>query len=153
MPVALWLVLRPKVIGGCRGGIFLYAAVKYAAVNRAAEWRFALNLINSPDPQIRNAIVRQDLASVLHPIVHHRALEQQQMVIVGGQGSTIVDADGTSYLDAMAGLWCVNIGYGRTELAAVAAEQMQALAYYPHTAMNAPAAALASTIGGLMGGG
>lgn len=112
-----------------------------------------MNLINSPDPEIRNAIVRQDLESVLHPIVQHRTLEKQQMVIVGGQGSTIVDADGTSYLDAMAGLWCVNIGYGRTELAAVAAEQMQTLAYYPHTAMNAPASALAGTINGLVGGG
>jgi alpha/beta hydrolase fold len=38
---------------------------------------------------------------------------------------TVVDADGTSYLDAMAGLWCANIGYGRTELAEVAAEQMR----------------------------
>jgi taurine-pyruvate aminotransferase len=112
-----------------------------------------LNLINSPDPEIRRAIVKQDLDSVLHPIVQHRALEKNQMVIVGGQGSTIVDADGTSYLDAMAGLWCVNIGYGRTELAAVAADQMQQLAYYPHTSMNAPAAALADTINGLMGGG
>jgi adenosylmethionine-8-amino-7-oxononanoate aminotransferase len=52
----------------------------------------------------------------------------------------------------MAGLWCVNIGYGRAELATVAAEQMQALAYYPHTAMNVPAAALADRINGLMGG-
>ena len=59
------------------------------------------------------------------------------MVVAGGQGSTIFDADGTAYLDAMAGLWCVNIGYGRTELADVAAEQMRELAYFPHTAMNA----------------
>ncbi len=51
-----------------------------------------------------------------------------------------------------AGLWCVNIGYGRAELAAVAAEQMQALAYYPHTAMNVPAASLADKINGLLGG-
>ena len=40
----------------------------------------------------------------------------------------------------MAGLWCVNIGYGRTELADVAAEQMRQLSYFPHTAMNVPAA-------------
>jgi taurine-pyruvate aminotransferase len=73
--------------------------------------------------------------------------------VTGGQGSTVFDADGTSYLDAMAGLWCVNIGYGRTELADVAAEQMRQLSYYPHFAMNAPAAALADKINGLMGGG
>ena len=53
----------------------------------------------------------------------------------------------------MAGLWCVNIGYGRTELAEVAADQMRQLSYFPHTAMNVPAAALAEKINGLMGGG
>jgi adenosylmethionine-8-amino-7-oxononanoate aminotransferase len=84
--------------------------------------------------------------------VQHRALETSQMVITGAQGSTIVDADGSTYLDAMAGLWCVNIGYGRTELAQIAAEQMAQVAYYPHTAMNLPAAELGTLLNGLMGG-
>ena len=53
----------------------------------------------------------------------------------------------------MAGLWCVNIGYGRGELAEVAADQMQQLAYFPHTQMNVPAAGLAEKINTLMGGG
>jgi adenosylmethionine-8-amino-7-oxononanoate aminotransferase len=74
-------------------------------------------------------------------------------VVTGAHGSTIYDADGTAYLDAMAGLWCVNIGYGRGELADVAADQMQQLAYFPHTQMNVPAAALAEKINTLMGGG
>ena len=112
-----------------------------------------MSLTNQPDPEARQRVVAQDLANVMHPIVQHRALEQSQMVVTGAQGSTIVDADGTTYLDAMAGLWCVNIGYGRTELAQIAAEQMQAMAYYPHTAMNLPAAQLAEQINGLMGGG
>src|SRR6201996_9053970 len=110
-------------------------------------------LTNAPDPALREAVVQQDLGNVLHPIVQHKVLESKQMVITGGQGSTVFDADGTAYLDAMAGLWCVNIGYGRTELADVAAQQMQQLSYFPHTAMNAPAAALADKINGLMGGG
>jgi taurine-pyruvate aminotransferase len=110
-------------------------------------------LSNSPDPAIRETLVRQDLDNVLHPIVQHKTLESRQFVVTGGQGSTVFDADGTSYLDAMAGLWCVNIGYGRTELADVAAEQMRQLSYFPHTAMNLPAAALAEKINGLMGGG
>ena len=112
-----------------------------------------MSLTNSPDPALREAVVQQDLKSVLHPIVQHKALESKQMVVAGGQGSTVFDADGTAYLDAMAGLWCVNIGYGRAELADVAAEQMRELAYFPHTAMNAPAAELADKINGLMGGG
>jgi taurine-pyruvate aminotransferase len=110
-------------------------------------------LSNSPDPAVRAAVVQQDLGNVLHPIVQHKTLETKQMVVTGGEGSTIFDADGTGYLDAMAGLWCVNIGYGRTELAEVAAEQMRQLSYFPHTAMNVPAAELAEKINGLMGGG
>jgi len=112
-----------------------------------------VSLTNTPDPAIRAAVVKQDLENVLHPIVQHRTLEKSQMVVTGAQGSTITDADGTQYLDAMAGLWCVNIGYGRTELAEVAAEQMQQIAYYPHTAMNLPAARLGEQINNLMGGG
>ncbi len=111
-----------------------------------------MSLTNTPDLEARAKVVKQDLDSVLHPIVQHRALEKSQLVITGGQGSTIVDADGSTYLDAMAGLWCVNIGYGRTELAQIAAEQMQQIAYYPHTAINFPAAQLGEQINGLMGG-
>ena len=105
--------------------------------------------MSTPD---RPAVVRQDLANVIHPILPHRQLEQQQMVVVSAKDSTVVDADGREYLDGMAGLWCVNIGYGRTELAEVAADQMRELAYYPHTAMNRPAAALAEKVNGLLGG-
>jgi taurine-pyruvate aminotransferase len=112
-----------------------------------------MTLTNAPDPALRDAVVQQDLGNVLHPIVQHKVLEAKQMVITGGQNSTIYDADGTEYLDGMAGLWCVNIGYGRTELADVAADQMRQLSYFPHTAMNLPAAGLAEKINTLMGGG
>ena len=112
-----------------------------------------MSIVNTPDPAIRAAIVKQDLENVLHPIVQHRALEKAQLVIAGAQGSTIRDADGTEYLDGMSGLWCVNIGYGRTELAQVAYDQMLQLSYFPHTAMNEPAARLATQINTLMGGG
>jgi len=100
----------------------------------------------------RPSVVKQDLANVIHPIVPHKQLEEHQLVIVSGKDSTVVDADGREYLDGMAGLWCVNIGYGRTELAEVAADQMRRLSYYPHTAMNLPAAALAEKVNGLLGG-
>lgn len=111
-----------------------------------------MSLTNQPDPEARRRVVEQDLGSVMHPIVQHRALEKSQLVVTAAQGSTIVDADGTTYLDAMAGLWCVNIGYGRTELAQIAAEQMQQMAYYPHTAINLPAAQLGEQVNRLMGG-
>ncbi|MDX1396829.1 MAG: aminotransferase class III-fold pyridoxal phosphate-dependent enzyme, partial [Gemmatimonadota bacterium] len=67
----------------------------------------------------------------LHPFVDPQALEEKgTRVIVGAQGSHLVDADGRRILDAMAGLWCVNIGYGRTELAEAARRQMEELPYY-----------------------
>jgi adenosylmethionine-8-amino-7-oxononanoate aminotransferase len=111
-----------------------------------------MSVTNQPDPEARQRVVAQDLDNVMHPLVQHKALEKSQMVVTGAQGSTIVDADGTTYLDAMAGLWCVNIGYGRTELAQIAAEQMQQMAYYPHTAINLPASQLGEQINQLMGG-
>src|SRR5437764_13951741 len=97
-----------------------------------------MSLPNTPDPAVRDAVVRQDLGNVLHPIVQHRALEGKQMVVTGGSGSTVVDADGTEYLDGMAGLWCGNIGYGRTELPGAAADQRRQLSYFPPTATNGP---------------
>lgn len=101
----------------------------------------------------RHAVVTTDLRNVLHPIVPPKQLEEKQLVVVGGHDSTVVDANGKEYLDTMSGLWCVNIGYGRVELAEVAAEQMRSLAYFPHTAINLPAAALGEQINNLLGGG
>ncbi|MDZ4692205.1 aspartate aminotransferase family protein [Terricaulis sp.] len=51
-------------------------------------------------------------------------------IIVRAEGSTIFDGDGNAILDGMAGLWCVNVGYGREELVRAAAEQMQELPFY-----------------------
>jgi taurine-pyruvate aminotransferase len=112
-----------------------------------------MSITNTPDPEERAKVVKQDLDSVLHPIVQLKMLEQNNIVVTGAQGSTIVDQNGATYLDAMAGLWCVNIGYGRIELAQIAAEQMERIAYYPHTAINLPAAELGEQINNLMGGG
>jgi adenosylmethionine-8-amino-7-oxononanoate aminotransferase len=61
------------------------------------------------------------------------------MVMVGGQGATLTDADGNDYIDAMAGLWCVNVGYGQERLVEAAARQMRQLPYTPLT-RPAPAA-------------
>src|SRR5437879_5851669 len=52
-----------------------------------------------------------------------------QLIIVSGQGATLTDIEGREYVDGMASLWNVNVGYGREELAAAAAEQMKTLAF------------------------
>src|ERR1700746_25081 len=125
---------KPRQLGKITAKAFASAVFHYPFSEAA------MSLLNSPDPAVRAAVVQQDLGNVLHPIVQHKALETKQMVVTRSEGSTIVDADGTEYLDGMAGLWCVNIGYGRSELAEVAADQMRQLSYFPHTAMHAPAA-------------
>ena len=45
-----------------------------------------MSLTNAPDPAVRQAVVRQDLDNVLHPIVQHKVLEAKQMVVTGGAG-------------------------------------------------------------------
>lgn len=52
-----------------------------------------------------------------------------QLIFTSGQGATLTDVDGREYIDGMASLWNVNVGYGRTVLAEVAAEQMKTLAF------------------------
>src|SRR5215208_4589320 len=53
------------------------------------------------------------------------------MVITEGDGVWVTDLDGKRYLDGMSGLWCVNVGYGREELARAAYEQLNTLPYFP----------------------
>lgn len=55
------------------------------------------------------------------------------------------------YLDAMAGLWCVNVGYGREELAEAAYEQLKKLAYFPLTQSHVPAIQLGEKLNELLG--
>ncbi|MGI9366799.1 MAG: aspartate aminotransferase family protein [Rhizobiaceae bacterium] len=72
-----------------------------------------------------------DNAHHLHPFTDHAELRENGVrVVTGADGNYIFDSEGNKILDGMAGLWCVNIGYGREELADVAAEQMRELAYY-----------------------
>ncbi|HEX4078614.1 MAG TPA: aspartate aminotransferase family protein [Rhizomicrobium sp.] len=60
----------------------------------------------------------------------HARGELPGRVIAGGEGVYITDADGRRSLDAFAGLYCVNVGYGRSEIAEAIAEQARTLAYY-----------------------
>src|SRR5712691_13287007 len=52
-----------------------------------------------------------------------------QLMLVSGKGATLTDVEGREYIDGMASLWNVNVGYGRTELADAAADQMKRLAF------------------------
>jgi len=73
----------------------------------------------------------QASAHLFQPFADNAALQREgARVITGGQGCIIEDSTGKRYLDAFAGLWCVNVGYGRPELVTAAAEQMAQMPYY-----------------------
>lgn len=102
---------------------------------------------------LKREILQKDLDHVWHPLAQHSTLQQNPpLVVVKANGSVVTDADGKEYLDGMAGLYCVNVGYGRPELAEAAAAQMKDLPYYPHTQANIPAARLADRLNSLIGG-
>src|ERR687898_1556997 len=61
------------------------------------------------------------------------------MIVEKGDGAWITDTDGNRYLDGMLGLWCVNVGYGREELAQAAYDQLKTLPYYPLLKSHQPA--------------
>jgi putrescine aminotransferase len=72
-----------------------------------------------------------DAAHHLHPFTDHKNLRDAgSRIITHAKGPFIYDSDGNEILDGMAGLWCVNIGYGRDELAEAAYKQMNELPYY-----------------------
>lgn len=72
-----------------------------------------------------------DNAHHLHPFTDHKDLRAAgTRVITKADGPFIYDSDGNEILDGMAGLWCVNAGYGRDELVEAAAAQMRELPYY-----------------------
>jgi L-2,4-diaminobutyrate transaminase len=74
-----------------------------------------------------------DRENFFHPSTHlaqHARGESPNRIVTGGEGVYIEDRDGTKLLDAFAGLYCVNVGYGRTEIADAIAEQARQLAYY-----------------------
>ncbi|QDZ02910.1 aspartate aminotransferase family protein [Nitratireductor mangrovi] len=77
--------------------------------------------------QLREA----DAAHHLHPFTDHKDLRAAgSRIITRADGPFIYDTEGNEILDGMAGLWCVNVGYGRDELADAAYTQMKELPYY-----------------------
>jgi len=80
-----------------------------------------------------NDLEALDRAHMFHPSTHLAQFahgEAPSRIITGGDGVHIVDRDGKRSMDGFAGLYCVNIGYGRTEVADAISEQAHKLAYY-----------------------
>ncbi len=96
-----------------------------------------------------HAIQAMDSANYMHPFTDTKELASKgARVIVKGEGIFVWDSEGKKILDGMSGLWCVNVGYGRTELAEAAYKQMTVLPYYNSffNTTNVPAVELAKAI-------
>jgi len=81
----------------------------------------------------RNELDAWDREHFFHPSTHmaaHARGDSPNRIITSGEGVYIVDREGRRSLDAFAGLYCVNAGYGRREIADAIAEQAHQLAYY-----------------------
>lgn len=90
-----------------------------------------------------------DRAHHLPPFTDFKALgEEGSRIITHAEGVYIFDSEGRRILDGMAGLWCVNLGYGREELVRAASEQLSRLPYYNtfFKTTHPPAVRLAETL-------
>jgi adenosylmethionine-8-amino-7-oxononanoate aminotransferase len=77
-----------------------------------------------------DSLLALDRRHLIHPVSNFRAHERVgPLVLASGQGAYLRDADGKEYLDAFAGLWCVNVGYGQQSVVEAAAAQMSRLPY------------------------
>jgi len=110
-----------------------------------------MNLRNYDIPALR----KLDLAHHLPAQADFKLLHELggSRIITRADGCTIYDGDGNALLDGMAGLWCVNVGYGREELAKAAYDQMLELPFYNTFFKTAtpPPVMLAAKISELLG--
>jgi 4-aminobutyrate aminotransferase-like enzyme len=90
----------------------------------AGGWRYSFYQPMPQEQQMDHSlsqIAEMDRASVLHPFTQAKDYASGKAgdptIITGGKGIRIQDAKGNSYIDGFAGLYCVNVGYGRDEVA------------------------------------
>ena len=92
-------------------------------------------------------LVKADQDHLIHPL-HHPVDNAEPMIYVRGRGAMIQEIGGREYIDGLSGLWNVNVGHGRAELAEAAAAQMKELAYFSGYvgSTNIPAITLANKL-------
>jgi len=98
-------------------------------------------------------LINADREHLIHPL-HHPSEHEDPIIYVRGRGATVEDIHGREYLDGLSGLWNVNVGHGRGELADAAAAQMKELAYFSSYigSSNIPSIRLAERLIELTGG-
>ena len=78
-----------------------------------------------------NSLHSSDIAHSMHPYTNMRLHEEKgPMIIAERNGARVTDTDGKEYIEALAGLWSVAVGFSETRLADAAYEQLKKLPYY-----------------------
>lgn len=112
-----------------------------------------MKVLNNPTQALSTRDIQaMDSAHFIHPFTDHGDLATRgARVIVKSEGIYVWDSEGEKLLDAMSGLWCVNVGYGRKELAQAAFDQMMTLPFYNSffQTTNLPAVKLAARLAAL----
>ena len=109
-------------------------------------------LVRRAEQQDTQAVQALDSAHFMHPFTDHAGLASRgARVITRADNIYVWDSEGKKILDAMSGLWCVNAGYGRKELADAAYQQMMTLPFYNSffNTTNVPAVQLATKLAAL----
>lgn len=96
-------------------------------------------------------LVQKDKDHLWHAM-HRYDAKASPMIAAEGEGSWFTDTNGNKYLDGVSGLWCLNLGHGRKEIAQAAYEQMVNLSYFPLTLSHEPAIELSAKISELLKG-
>src|SRR5215470_7247781 len=92
-------------------------------------------------------LIKADQDHLIHPL-HHPIDNAEPIIYVRGRGAMVQDIGGHEMIDGLSGLWNVNVGHGRTELADAAAAQMKEIAYFSGYvgSSSVPAISLASKL-------
>jgi putrescine---pyruvate transaminase len=109
-------------------------------------------LVRRAEKTDTKAVQALDSAHYMHPFTDHGGLATRgARVITHADNIYVWDSEGAKILDAMSGLWCVNAGYGRKELADAAYQQMMTLPFYNSffSTTNVPAVRLAAKLAAL----
>jgi 4-aminobutyrate---pyruvate transaminase len=97
-----------------------------------AQWWAALPYIRRPTvTSLGNSAASRDIAHVLHPYTDLKAHQRQgPLIVTHGRGVRVFDDQGRDYIEALAGLWCVSLGFNEPRLVDAARRQLETLPYY-----------------------
>lgn len=98
----------------------------------------------------RQELVKKDEQYVWHAMRRYNA-GAPSMIVTDAKGAKVTDIEGNCYLDGMSGLWSVNVGYGRKELAEAAYQQLLDVPYFPLSQSHLPAIQLAEKLNEWLG--